>query len=67
MRPHASLPAVLCLLCVFVTPLRAAPAASPLDRDLSSERIAELTDSPIDIISTGPDRAQTIVLRHPFA
>ncbi|MCB1632348.1 MAG: DUF1254 domain-containing protein [Pseudomonadales bacterium] len=43
MRPHASLPAVLCLLCVFVTPLRAAPAASPLDRDLSSERIAELT------------------------
>ena len=31
------------------------------------ERIAELTESPIDIISTGPDRAQTIVLRHPFA
>jgi len=31
------------------------------------ERIAELTESPLDIISTGPDRAQTIVLRHPFA
>ncbi len=31
------------------------------------ERIAELTETPIDIISTGPDRAQTIVLRHPFA
>ena len=31
------------------------------------ERIAELTSTPIDIISTGPDRAQTIVLRHPFA
>jgi len=30
-------------------------------------RIAELTECPIDIISTGPDRAQTIVLRHPFA
>ncbi len=31
------------------------------------ERIAELTETPVDIISTGPDRAQTIVLRHPFA
>ena len=31
------------------------------------ERIAELTESPVDIISTGPERAQTIVLRHPFA
>jgi len=31
------------------------------------ERISEVAESPIDIISTGPDRAQTIVLRHPFA
>ena len=30
-------------------------------------RVEELTDAPIDIISTGPDRADTIVLRHPFA
>ena len=30
-------------------------------------RIEELVDVPIDIISTGPDREQTIVLRHPFA
>ncbi len=30
-------------------------------------RISEVVESPIDIISTGPDRAQTIVLRHPFA
>ena len=30
-------------------------------------RIEELTDAPIDIISTGPDRADTIVLRDPFA
>jgi adenylosuccinate synthase len=31
------------------------------------KRIEELVGCPIDIISTGPDRAQTIVLRHPFA
>ncbi|PHV12988.1 adenylosuccinate synthase [Chitinimonas sp. BJB300] len=29
-------------------------------------RIAEVTGAPIDIISTGPDREETIVLRHPF-
>ncbi|MFA5495830.1 MAG: adenylosuccinate synthase [Porticoccaceae bacterium] len=29
-------------------------------------RLEELTGSPIDIISTGPDRVETIVLRHPF-
>ncbi|MCK9505849.1 MAG: adenylosuccinate synthase [Porticoccaceae bacterium] len=29
-------------------------------------RIEELTGCPIDIISTGPDRVETIVLRHPF-
>jgi adenylosuccinate synthase len=30
-------------------------------------RIEELTGCPIDIISTGPDRVETIILRHPFA
>jgi adenylosuccinate synthase len=30
------------------------------------ERLQELAGVPIDIISTGPDRDQTIVLRHPF-
>lgn len=30
------------------------------------ERIEELADTPVDIISTGPDRVETIVLRHPF-
>ena len=30
-------------------------------------RIEGLADAPIDIISTGPDRADTIVLRNPFA
>ncbi|HTL20476.1 MAG TPA: adenylosuccinate synthetase, partial [Steroidobacteraceae bacterium] len=31
------------------------------------ERLEALVGVPIDIISTGPDREQTIVLRHPFA
>jgi adenylosuccinate synthase len=30
------------------------------------ERLAEVVGVPVDIISTGPDRADTIVLRHPF-
>jgi adenylosuccinate synthase len=30
------------------------------------DKIAELSGLPIDIISTGPDRAHTIVQRHPF-
>jgi len=29
-------------------------------------RIEEITGTPVDIISTGPDRAETIILRHPF-
>jgi adenylosuccinate synthase len=30
------------------------------------DKIEALSGAPIDIISTGPDRAETIVLRHPF-
>lgn len=30
------------------------------------KRIEELTNTPIDIISTGPDRDETIILKHPF-
>ena len=30
------------------------------------ERLERLVDVPLDMISTGPDREQTIVLRHPF-
>jgi adenylosuccinate synthase len=30
------------------------------------KRLEELIKAPIDIISTGPDRIETIVLRHPF-
>ena len=29
-------------------------------------RIEQLAGVPIDIVSTGPDRVETIVLRHPF-
>ena len=31
------------------------------------QRLSEVTGVPIDIVSTGPDREQTILLRHPFA
>ena len=31
------------------------------------KRLEEVTGVPIDIVSTGPDRVQTIVLTHPFA
>ncbi len=31
------------------------------------KRLGELVDAPIDVISTGPDRNETITLRHPFA
>jgi len=30
------------------------------------ERIEALVKTPVDIVSTGPDRAQTIIRRHPF-
>lgn len=30
------------------------------------DRLADVTGIPVDIVSTGPDRADTIILRHPF-
>ncbi|SUC24720.1 adenylosuccinate synthetase [Proteus vulgaris] len=30
------------------------------------KRVEELTGVPVDIVSTGPDRSETIILRHPF-
>lgn len=30
------------------------------------KRVEELTGTPIDIISTGPDRSETMILRDPF-
>ena len=29
-------------------------------------KVEELCETPIDIISTGPDREETIILNHPF-
>ena len=30
------------------------------------QRLSELVGAPIDMVSTGPDRDETILLRHPF-
>ncbi|MBU4612592.1 adenylosuccinate synthase [Achromobacter sp. GG226] len=38
----------------------------PVNAQRYLERVAELCGVPIDLVSTGPDRMQTIVLRHPF-
>ncbi len=38
----------------------------PLNARAYLERISEIVEAPIDIISTGPDRNETIVVRHPF-
>jgi adenylosuccinate synthase len=38
----------------------------PLNARNYLARLQALAGVPIDIISTGPDRDQTIVLRHPF-
>ncbi len=40
--------------------------ALPLNARRYLERIEALVGVPLDLISTGPDRDQTIVLRHPF-
>ena len=41
-------------------------AALPANARAYLHKMEELVGVPIDIISTGPDRAQTIMLRHPF-
>jgi adenylosuccinate synthase len=41
--------------------------ALPANARAYIKRIEELIQVPIDMISTGPDREETIVLRHPFA
>ncbi|MET0357641.1 MAG: adenylosuccinate synthase [Cellvibrio sp.] len=40
--------------------------ALPANARAYIKRLEELMATPIDIISTGPDRVQTVVLRHPF-
>lgn len=39
----------------------------PVNAQAYLRRLEELIDTPIDLISTGPDRADTIVLRDPFS
>lgn len=41
--------------------------ALPANARAYIKRLEELVEAPIDIISTGPDRNETIVLRHPYA
>ena len=38
----------------------------PRNAQLYLERMAAVCEVPIDVVSTGPDRRETIVLRHPF-
>ena len=33
---------------------------------LSNERIQQCIGAPIDMVSTGPDRDHTILIRHPY-
>jgi adenylosuccinate synthase len=30
------------------------------------QRLSELVGAPVDMVSTGPDRDETILIRHPF-
>jgi len=41
-------------------------AALPANARAYIKRIEQLVGVPIDMVSTGPDREETIVLRHPF-
>jgi len=41
--------------------------ALPANARAYIERISQLLEVPINILSTGPDRSETIVLQHPFA
>ena len=40
--------------------------ALPKNAQAYIKRIEELVGKPIDMVSTGPDREETLVLRHPF-
>lgn len=41
-------------------------AELPANAQAYLKKIEEITEIPVDIISTGPDREETIVLRHPY-
>jgi adenylosuccinate synthase len=38
----------------------------PANAQAYLKKIEELTNTPIDVISTGPDREETLIVRHPF-
>ena len=38
----------------------------PLNARRYLERVADFIGAPIDMVSTGPDREHTILLRHPY-
>ena len=38
----------------------------PVNAQRYLKRMAEVCEVPIDMVSTGPDRNETILLRHPF-
>ena len=40
--------------------------ALPLNARRYLERVQEVIGTPIDMVSTGPDREHTILLRHPY-
>ena len=40
--------------------------ALPANAQAYIKRIEELVGKPVDMVSTGPDREETLVLRHPF-
>ena len=40
--------------------------ALPQNAQRYIKRLEEVTETPVDMISTGPDREETIILRHPF-
>ena len=46
--------------------LEQAGAKLPLNARRYLERVKELIGAPIDMVSTGPDRDHTILLRHPY-
>ena len=42
------------------------PAALPANARRYLERVQQFIGAPIDMVSTGPDREHTILLRHPY-
>ena len=68
---HCSLPALFRLSAAAQAALSRGKALDVLGDTREAaraylERIEETVGAPVDIISTGPDREETIVLRDPF-